>query len=293
MSSLVQEIQRDALDPKTGVSDLLRKALVVSTKLKISEDTAWIKAELSGYTDDAELPAYRDLRGLPQVHNHYHGYLPFNMPAEMEQKFCRLPMGFSVAEVEALLRGAEDELRFSFPPKVTAYFLKHMEVQMQPSLFISKSVFHGVLDTVRNRVLQWALDLESAGVVGDGMSFSPTDVRAAQHVTNITNNIGTMHNSQLQQLSAGQQSYQMMERRDELVSLLEQIKDHATFDGVPAQVAVDIDTLLIQLQSESPKRGVVEESLKSLRAVLEGAAGGVLSSYVPQLVGLMGAIGIR
>jgi len=292
MSSLVQEIQHDALDPKIGVSDLLRKALVISTKLKISEDTAWIKAELSGYAGDAELPDYRDLRGLPQVHNPYHGYLPFNMPAEMEKEFCKLPMGFSVAEVEALLRGAENELRFSFPPRVTAYFLKHMEVQMQPSLFISKSVFHGVLDTVRNRVLQWALNLESAGVVGDGLSFSPTEVSAAKHVTNITNNIGAMHNSQLQQLSAGQQSYQMIERRDELVSLLEQIKNAATSEGAPAQVAVDIDTVLIQLQSDSPKRGVVEESLKSLRTILEGAAGGVLSSYVPQLVGLMGAMGI-
>ncbi len=292
MSSLVQEIQRDALDPKIGVSDLLRKALVVSTKLKIIEDTAWIKAELSGYSGDAELPGYRDLRGLPQVHNRDHGYLPFNMPPEMEEEFCRLPMGSSVAEVEALLRGAEEGLRFSFPPKVTAYFLKHMEVKMQPSLFISKSIFFGVLDTVRNRVLQWALDLESAGVVGDGMSFSPTDVRAAQHVTNITNNIGAMHNSQLQQLSAGQQSYQMIERREELVSLLERIKSAATSEGAPAQVAVDIDTVLIQLQSNSPKRGVVEESLKSLRTILEGATGGVLSSYVPQLVGLMGAIGI-
>lgn len=292
MSSLVQEIQRDALDPKVGVSDLLRKALVVSTKLKIGEDTAWIKAELSGYSGEATLPDYRELRGLPQVHNPRNGYIPFRMPAEMELEFCRLPMGFSVAEVEALLRKEDEGLRFSFPPVVTAHFLKHMEVQIQPSLFISGSVFHGVLDAIRNRVLQWALDLEMAGVVGDGMSFSPTDVKAAQHVTNITNNIGSMHNSQLQQLSAGQQSYQMMERRDELVALLKEIKNVANSQGGPGQVTVDVDTVLVQLQSEAPKRGIVEESLKSLRTVLEGATGGALSSYVPQLVALMGAIGV-
>lgn len=113
MSSLVQEIQRDALDPAVGVSDLLRKALVVSTKLKITVDTAWIKSELSGYGGDVELPKYRELRSIPQVHNPRHGHMPLQMPPEMELEFCRLPMGFSVAEVESLLQQNEGLLRFS------------------------------------------------------------------------------------------------------------------------------------------------------------------------------------
>ncbi|HEL4106455.1 TPA: hypothetical protein UM350_001091 [Stenotrophomonas maltophilia] len=292
MSSLVQEIQRDALDPAVGVSDLLRKALVVSTKLKITVDTAWIKSELSGYGGDVELPKYRELRGIPQVHNPRHGYMPLQMPPEMELEFCRLPMGFSVAEVESLLQQNEGLLRFTFPAPVTAHFLKHMEVKMQPSLAISPSVFHGVLDTVRNRVLQWALDLEGAGVVGDGMSFSPTDVKAAQHVTTITNNIGSMHNSQLQQLSSGQQSYQIAESREELSALLKEIRRAAESKGGAGQVLVDVDTVLVQLQSAEPKRGIVEESLRSLRTVLEGAAGGALTAYVPKLIALMAAIGM-
>ncbi|PTS80456.1 hypothetical protein DBR33_01625 [Stenotrophomonas sp. HMWF022] len=292
MSSLVQEIQRDALDPKVGVSDLLRKALVVSTKLKINGDTAWIKAELSGYGGDAELPSYRELRGIPQVHNPFHGYIPFQMSPKLELEFCKFPMGFSVAEVESLLQQNEDQLRFSFPAPVTAFFLKGMEVPMQPSLAISASVFHGVLDKVRNRVLQWALDLEDAGVVGDGMSFSPMEVKAAQHVTNITNNIGSMHNSQLQQLSSGQQSYQMSENREELAAFLKELRSAAESKGGAGQVLVDVDTVLVQLQSAEPKRGIVEESLKSLRTVLEGAAGGALTSYIPQLTALMAAIGM-
>lgn len=292
MSSLVQEIQRDALDPKVGVSDLLRKALVVSTKLKITGDTAWIKAELSGYRGTVELPGYRELRGIPQVHNPYHGYMPLHMPPKMEQKFCKLPLRLSVAEVESLLQKNGDELRFSFSAPVTAHFLKSMDVPMQPSLAISASAFHGVLDTVRNRVLQWALDLEGAGVVGDGMSFSPTDVKAAQHVTNITNNIGSMHNSQLQQLSSGQQFYQMSESREELAAFLKELRSAAESKGGAGQVLVDVDTVLVQLQSAEPKRGIVEESLKSLRTVLEGAAGGALTSYIPQLTALMAAIGM-
>ena len=48
MASLVQELQKEALDPNVKVSDLLRKALVVSKKLGIAEIEAWINKELNG-----------------------------------------------------------------------------------------------------------------------------------------------------------------------------------------------------------------------------------------------------
>jgi len=44
MSSLVQELQQDALDNKVPVSTLLRKALVVASKLGISDADDWMKA---------------------------------------------------------------------------------------------------------------------------------------------------------------------------------------------------------------------------------------------------------
>jgi len=37
MASLVREMQRQAMDPKTAVADLVRTALVVATKLSVSE----------------------------------------------------------------------------------------------------------------------------------------------------------------------------------------------------------------------------------------------------------------
>ena len=57
MSSLVFELQRDALNRNASVSDLLRKALVVSKKLKISEFEKWVTNELNGYSED--IPDYR------------------------------------------------------------------------------------------------------------------------------------------------------------------------------------------------------------------------------------------
>jgi hypothetical protein len=43
------ELQRDALERSIAVSDLLRKALVVSRKLGIDSIQEWLNSELNGY----------------------------------------------------------------------------------------------------------------------------------------------------------------------------------------------------------------------------------------------------
>ena len=56
MSSLVRELQTQALDSNLPVTDLLRKALVVARELEISALEEWVKSELSGYTEAKNIP---------------------------------------------------------------------------------------------------------------------------------------------------------------------------------------------------------------------------------------------
>lgn len=75
-----------------------------------------------------------------------------------------------------------------------------MDIPLEPTLLVGNSVLHGILDHVRNAVLDWALDLESRGIIGDGMSFSSKEKTTASQVTyQITNHIGSMQNSQIHQ----------------------------------------------------------------------------------------------
>ena len=46
---IVIELQRLASDGNCPVDELLRKALIVSTKLQIADFTSWIRCELDGY----------------------------------------------------------------------------------------------------------------------------------------------------------------------------------------------------------------------------------------------------
>lgn len=47
MSSVIVELQREALDRNVHVSDLLRKALVVARNLALTEFQRWIELELN------------------------------------------------------------------------------------------------------------------------------------------------------------------------------------------------------------------------------------------------------
>jgi AbiTii len=78
MASIVLELQGEALDSQIKVSDLLRKALVMSRKLKAAELDAWTARELNGYsTDDSEtVPPYRLLHGQVKAWHPLRGWLP-------------------------------------------------------------------------------------------------------------------------------------------------------------------------------------------------------------------------
>ena len=64
MSSLVFELQHDALEEKVHVSSLLRKAIAVARKLGVSDADHWLNNELNGYPKDAE---QRPRRRIPPV----------------------------------------------------------------------------------------------------------------------------------------------------------------------------------------------------------------------------------
>ncbi|WP_313146490.1 hypothetical protein [Stenotrophomonas sp.] len=295
MGSLVREMQQDALNSAVSVSDLLRKALVVSTKLQVDSEREWIRWELFGYPADdnsLQVESYRVLHGKPEVFNPFRGYMPLHMSAELQEAACTIHLGFSVAEIEALLEKHGSMIRMGFNPKAANALMRAMQYPLEPSMVLSATLFSRILDTVRNRVLQWALGLEEAGILGDGLSFTSIEVQAAKQVTHITNNIGSMTNSQIQQLSSGEQSYSIEQNAEALTSLLREIKNAAASTGEDERVSLNADTILLQLRSSEPNHTVIGECLRSLKTVIEGAAGGALGNYLPALLGLMNSIGL-
>ncbi|WP_310570958.1 hypothetical protein [Gemmatimonas sp.] len=288
MTSLVIELQRDALNRAVKTSDLLRKALVVARKLGVAEFETWINHELLGYPEQSVVPEYRVLRGKVKAWNPYNGmWIPMVMEdtARAEELSKRGSMQ-GVAELEALVGNPDKSgsLQMPFSKAVTASLMRNANVPLEPTLIISTVSIVGILDTVRNSVLDWSMKLEADGILGEGMTFSAAErERAISTINNTTHFHASVSNSQIQQFTeTSSQSQTVSIDLNLLAELLKKVRTSiATLDLPPedlAEAEVELKTLELQAASPKPKFGVVRESLKSLRTIVEGATGSLVAS---------------
>jgi hypothetical protein len=175
--------------------------------------------------------------------------------------------------------------------------MNKMQLRMEPVLVLDRASVIGILDAVRNAVLDWALALERNGVVGSGMSFSTPEKAAAARVSYTTiNNIGVMTNSQLQQHSDSsaqsiEQSFDVAAITELVDGIARAIEREKIAAADKAELLAELATLRAQAASPNPKRGIIAEALKSVRQILEGAGGNILATYAPQIAALVSALG--
>ncbi len=167
MSSIVLDLQAEAMDANTNIGSLLRKALAVATKLQLAEWIAWCKSELSGYAHGSEVPPYRILHGEMKMFNPYNGvWMQFVGLAPIKST-CSQP----VAEVQDLAEGKG----MIYQPVPPESYEEMRDIITPPKLILQKTSLLGILDAVRNTILEWTLELEADGVLGEDMKFSANE----------------------------------------------------------------------------------------------------------------------
>ncbi len=87
MTPIVLELQKLASEDSHSATELLRKALLVASKLTLSDFAEWVNKELNGYGNTG-VPAYRRIRAELKVDNPYRGLCPFIVPHEIADKIC-------------------------------------------------------------------------------------------------------------------------------------------------------------------------------------------------------------
>ncbi|MFZ2280087.1 MAG: hypothetical protein WAW39_19980 [Prosthecobacter sp.] len=182
MSSIILELQSEAMDADTNLGSLLRKSLAVATKLQLTDWIAWCKCELNGYSGEVNIPKYRALEGELKMFNPYNGVWMQFVGLGPIKSFCSQ----SIAEVQELARG-NGMICQAVSPEV---YSRISDVITPPKLILQKTSLVGILDAVRNTILDWTLKLEADGVLGEGMTFSQQEKKTV--MKNETNyHIGT------------------------------------------------------------------------------------------------------
>jgi hypothetical protein len=298
MAGLVLELQSDAMNPSVRLVDLLRKARAVSVKLQTTDIEEWLGREMNGYEKAADVPDYRRLHADLKCFNPVRGLIPLAVAnSDIQDIISSSPMTQSIGELEALVQSGGDG-----QGRVMRYFSPHQEHQlmqdmphpMRPVQIIPVTAILAILESVRNRIFEWSLELEARGVLGDDLTFSKEEQERATQVThNYTTNIGSITGpSQIQQgttsstqnLATGIDAEALTALVDSLVNQLDEMR---LGDEQRAEMAAELATVRAQAVSSKPKAAIIKESLATIRHIMEASAAHFLVSHGPAIAALI------
>jgi hypothetical protein len=289
MSSIVLELQREAMDTAVPVSAVVRKAYVIASKLHVPELAQWCERELNGYMGlpSKEIPPYRRIVGEVKYHNPYRGWCPvvFENP-EMARALSTQVIAQSINEIEHLVSDRETKgqvLSIPFDPKVLNEVFRDSEefgLGFIPQVIVSASQIHGVLERVRDSVLQFSLDLEKRGILGEGLTFTREEREKASTIT--TYNIGTftgiLGNVTSRAVDIGDSSALLAELKRLRLPPKEQREIEEILGGLPGAEKEKKQTLVTRgmewVARNSETIGGLARMLKSLFDTMSGGSSG-------------------
>lgn len=198
-TSLVHQLQAEAVDDSSSISGLLMKAKLVASKLGLNDITEWIEFELSGYPYRTETPDYRRFSCRPQAFNPYVGWIPIDLggiPEKILYEFTTVYLQESISNVEKHVADS-GRLEVQMPHTLTEmlYIGHDRGSRFKISWRFSAFALSGVLTTVKGKILSWSLDLEKQGILGEGVNFSLREKEIASMIFKNDFNGAVIHNN--------------------------------------------------------------------------------------------------
>jgi hypothetical protein len=217
--TLLRDIQHDAAYGEGKVSALLRKCKILASRIHSDDFSRWIDHELVGYPEQEVLPEYRVLRGV-ESHGHFAGVagsairnarIPSgSLPEPLRQRITELHLREGIAQFEELLKGDQDPLHVDWPSDLIARVA--LEIYdgygcMAAWRIVPRATIAGLVDSVRNRILAFALELERLNPDAGEAQASDTPIAPnAVHQVFQTNIYGTVGNFAAGSTNVTQQS---------------------------------------------------------------------------------------
>jgi hypothetical protein len=289
LNSIVLELQKEALDQNISISTLLRKALIIAKKLKITEFENWILNELNGYEKNV-IPDYRKIKGIVKAYNPYHGWQPIIFAnKKLEETLSYRDTGQPIAEIEQLVNTPEhDEYQIPIPSHLQKKLMNAIGYSTEITFFVPKTSLVKIIDVVKTTILNWTLKLEEDGLQVEHISFNQKE-NTLKTSTNINNFYGAVTNSQFQHESSN--SNQIMNQNTLDLSMLtniiyeleESLNNFSHDIKDLEELKADIATLKLQINSPKPKNSIIKHSLESVKTILEGTSSNVLASLFIKL----------
>lgn len=291
MSSIIQELQSEAINNTNSVSDLLRKAKIVAVKLDSKEFDEWIEKELNGYkvNSNSDLPEYRVIAGEPKAWNPYHGWQPIIFGnTETGELMSKRGLTSPVGELDDLVKTNSSSFEISYSNAAKKSIMESIDHETNITFMISRSSVVGILDAVRNRILESALKLEKAGILGEGVSFSQEEIAKAK-TSGITYNIGPIENFAGTIGNITDQATVSIQQangfsQEKVIDLINQIQKFLPEAGLKVEDTESVKALAEEIKQEiskdKPEQSKIKGALTSLKNIFEGVVGNVIAQGI-------------
>lgn len=236
MSSMVRELQASLTNPQNDILASLRSAHIIASKLKLVEIDKWILQELNGYTNvNAEsIPKYRVVKGRLMAMNPVNGWIPVQFSDDAFADILKTKyIGVSMSELVTLCNSLNGDTAVIYLTDKQSRQLCEMTDAgfiMDCGLHINKSQLQAIIDNVKNHLLEWTLELEEKGVLGEGLCFSKSETTAAQTVSSSTNYFfgsvvqGNVTNSQISTGNKNELTYNADKAKDATNAIRKQVE---------------------------------------------------------------------
>lgn len=173
---LLEDITDLATNNNQPIAVLLRKCIILAHQIRNERLKVWANNELNGYTNNDELPDYRIVSA--QARGHFSGWGGSQLnhftipPAVLDEKHRRFAttvhLAQAIAAYEDLVKSAKanGKITLHWPADLVLHYQERIPLS-QPMAFVAayqeipKSALIELLDTVRNRVLNMALEIQS------------------------------------------------------------------------------------------------------------------------------------
>lgn len=194
---IVNDLVYAAQDENSKLADVLRKCLVVATKLKNEHLKAWVLAELNGYAEIDSLPEYRVLniraKGVffgafqYQLNNQP---LPSSILEESHRHWATTAyLKSGIAGYEGFVGKPDTKtLQIEWPTDMVLYYQEKFFDELVLNRAwqeIPISAIEILVDTVRTRLLQFALEIQAELETSDNQLEDLPIENIEQTVTNI------------------------------------------------------------------------------------------------------------
>src|SRR5262249_20468185 len=169
--TLLDEIIAAAVDEKVPIGTLLRKCLVLEQQVKNEKFRVWLNQELDGYHAPYDVPDYRVFKAISygffvgyagaQINNQPLSLHPLAKEEREAIEYCKLVQPAASYDRKP---AEKDQATIPWPPGLTVKyqqkFIKNF-VLNRAWQAIPDSIIVGLVETVRTRILRFALELKS------------------------------------------------------------------------------------------------------------------------------------